>query len=191
MNQDKMKQIEALVKELILCIGDDPEREGLLKTPERVAKAYAYLFGGYERNPEEFNVQFTEAYDEVVVLRGVEFFSFCEHHILPFYGVASIGYIPNKKVLGLSKLARIVDLYARRLQVQERMTQQIGEAINQMLSPAGVAVVIEGVHSCMTMRGVAKQRSRMTTSVMLGKFRDNDAARAEVLQLLRSKGDHE
>lgn len=184
-------RVEHLIRDLIRELGDDPDREGLKDTPERVAKAYEHLFSGYQHRPEEFDTTFTETYDQVVVLRGAEFFSFCEHHMLPFYGTTSIGYIPGERIIGLSKLARVVDVYARRLQVQERMTQEIAEAVEELLSPRGVAVVVEGTHSCMTMRGVTKQRSRMTTSVMLGKFRENSAARAEVLTLLRMKGDHE
>lgn len=188
MNQER---VEYLVTELIKELGDDPTREGLRETPKRVAKAYMQLFGGYRQSPNDFAVTFSEAYDQMVVLRGAEFFSFCEHHMLPFYGTTSIGYIPGDKVIGLSKLARVVDVYARRLQVQERMTQQIAVAIQTLLSPRGVAVVVEGIHSCMTMRGVAKQRSRMTTSAMLGAFRDDPAARAEVLSLMRTKSEHE
>ena len=151
------------------------------------------LFSGYAQNPADYKTVFSEGYDQMVVCRGVEFASFCEHHMLPFFGTASIGYVPgdNGKVIGLSKLARITDVFARRLQVQERLTQQIAESIEELIEPKGVAVVIEAVHTCMTMRGVNKQRSRMTTSEMRGVFRENASARSEILTLLRSRTDHE
>lgn len=186
-----------LVREMIRAIGDDPDREGLLETPKRVVKSWRELFGGYGREPSEFRTVFSEGYDQMVVCRGIEFFSFCEHHMLPFYGTASIGYVPSSagdergQVLGLSKLARITDLFARRLQIQERLTEQIADALEELVAPRGVAVVLEGVHTCMTMRGVSKQRSRMSTSAMRGLFREDASARAEMLGLLRMRGEHE
>lgn len=189
--EQERREQENYVRSLLRFIGEDPEREGLLETPKRVVKAWEEIFHGYRSRPEDFAKVFTSAGDQVVVLRGVEFFSMCEHHMLPFYGIASLGYLPNKKVIGLSKLARIVDCYARRLQIQERMTEEIASALERLIEPKGVAVIIEGVHTCMTMRGVNKQRSRMTTSVMKGRFREDPAARMEILSLLRDRIDHE
>lgn len=187
---DKQSQLD-FVKNMIRFIGDDPEREGLADTPRRVVKSWGELFCGYKQDPMDFATSFDESFDQMVVLRGSEFFSFCEHHLLPFYGTVSVGYVSNKKVIGLSKLARIADCFARRLQIQERMTEQIADAVERAVDPKGVAVVVEGVHTCMTMRGVNKQRSRMTTSSMRGLFRDNASARNEVLQLLRTRSEHE
>lgn len=189
---DREKLVRAY-RGILEAIGEDPEREGLVRTPERAAKAMLTLTGGYEGDADALAVTFSEGYDQMVVLRGVEFYSLCEHHILPFFGTVSIGYVPAEggKVLGVSKLARMTDLFARRLQVQERLTQQIAQAIEEAVHPKGVAVVVEALHLCMAARGVAKQRARMTTSEMRGVFRDNPAARAEMMALLRDKGVHE
>ena len=180
---------------MIRAIGDNPEREGLKETPKRVVKSWKELFSGYAQKPEQFDTSFSEAHDQMIVCRGIEFASFCEHHMLPFMGTISIGYIPAEgegaKVIGLSKLARIADVFAKRLQIQERLTEQIASALDGLIKPRGVAVVIEASHTCMTMRGVNKQRSRMTTSSMKGLFREDAAARGEMLQLLRQRGSHE
>jgi len=186
---------EDIVRAMIRAIGDDPEREGLKDTPKRVVKSWGELFSGYAQKPEQFKTVFSEAHDQMIVCRGIEFASFCEHHMLPFIGTISIGYVPKRgegaKVIGLSKLARIADMYAKRLQIQERLTSQIADAVVELISPYGVAVVVEASHTCMTMRGVGKQRSRMTTSEMRGLFREDAAARGEMLQLLRQRVDHE
>ncbi len=179
-----------IVRDMLIGIGEDPDREGLKETPARVVRAWAELFCGYKEDPMDHAKKFEEGFDQMIVLRGAEFFSFCEHHMLPFYGTVSIGYVADGKVIGLSKLARIADCFARRLQIQERMTKQIATAVMEAIQPKGVAVVVEGVHTCMTMRGVNKQRATMSTSEMLGLFRDNSAARHEVLSLMRSKADH-
>lgn len=182
-----------LVRGIIEAIGDDPNREGVLDTPKRVVKSWAELFSGYNTDPKEICTVFEEGDGDMVVCRGIEFFSFCEHHMLPFYGTVSIGYIPgdHNKVIGLSKLARITDIYARRLQIQERLGKQIGDALQDLIDPKGVAVVVDAKHTCMCGRGVNKQRSTMTTSRMRGFFRDNPSARMEMLQLLRAKTDHD
>jgi GTP cyclohydrolase I len=175
--------IEKATEKLLLAIGEDPEREGLKRTPFRIANMYEELFSGYHTDPEKvvngalFNVE----YDEMVVVRDIEFYSLCEHHMLPFMGRAHIAYIPNGKVIGLSKIPRIVEIFARRLQVQERMTRQIADFIRDLLKPQGVAVVVEGLHMCMMMRGIKKQSARMTTSAMHGAFRANLATRQEFL----------
>ena len=177
------KAIEEATKNLLLAIGEDPEREGLIKTPSRIAKMYEELVAGYNTDPEEIinGALFTVEYDDMVLVRDIEFYSLCEHHMLPFIGRAHIAYIPNEKVIGLSKIPRIVDMFARRLQVQERMTRQIADLIRDSLKPQGVAVVVEGLHLCMMMRGVKKQNARMTTSAMHGAFRANLATRQEFL----------
>jgi GTP cyclohydrolase I len=171
------------VEQLLAALGEDPNREGLQQTPERVARMYAELLDGYWMDPVELvnGALFEETYDEMVVVRDIEFYSLCEHHLLPFLGRAHVGYFPRGKVLGLSKIPRIVDMFARRLQVQERMTRQIAEFIDGLLQPHGVAVVIEGLHLCATMRGVKKHDARMTTSAMLGAFRKSNATREEFL----------
>jgi GTP cyclohydrolase I len=177
-------------REILKGLGEDPEREGLLDTPKRAAKAMQYLCHGYEQNLEEIvnGALFSSDNDEMVILKDIELYSLCEHHLLPFIGKAHVAYIPTGKVLGLSKLARIVDMYARRLQIQENLTRQIADAIQQVTQAAGVAVVIEAKHMCMMMRGVEKQNSTMHTSVMLGAFRDSSTTRQEFLQLIgRSK----
>lgn len=177
---------EDAVVRVLECIGEDVTREGLLDTPARVVRSWDKLYGGYKQNPDEL-LQRTfgaESYDEMVILRHVNFFSTCEHHMLPFYGDVSIAYIPKGRVVGISKLARLVEVYARRLQIQERMTDQIARAIERNLQPVGVMVVVNGQHFCMTSRGVEKQNAIMTTSSILGLFKESDAARNEFLHLV-------
>lgn len=171
------------VKKILLAIGEDPEREGLQDTPKRVAKAYNELLSGYRTDPKKLinNALFDVAYDEMVIVRDIEYYSMCEHHMLPFLGKAHVAYIPTNKVIGLSKIPRIVDMFSRRLQVQERMTQQIAEFIDAVLEPAGVGVVVEGMHMCSMIRGVKKHDSRMITSAMLGVFRTQMGTRMEFL----------
>jgi GTP cyclohydrolase I len=177
------KTIEAAIQDLIKAIGEDPAREGLQKTPARVSRMYAELFAGYRTDPVAVvnNAIFEVKYDEMVIVRDIEFYSLCEHHMLPFIGRAHVAYIPNGKVLGLSKIPRIVDMYARRMQVQERMTRQIADFLRDLLQPQGVAVVVEAMHLCSMMRGVKKHDARMTTSAMHGAFRANLATRQEFL----------
>ncbi|EIU1682476.1 GTP cyclohydrolase I FolE [Pseudomonas aeruginosa] len=177
-------------RDILVGLGEDPQREGLLDTPKRAAKAMQYLCHGYGQTLEEIvnGALFASDNDEMVIVRDIELYSLCEHHLLPFIGKAHVAYIPTGKVLGLSKVARIVDMFARRLQIQENLTRQIAEAVRQVTSAAGVAVVIEAQHMCMMMRGVEKQNSQMFTSVMLGAFRDSNTTRQEFLQLIgRSK----
>ena len=171
------------VLELLKAVGEDPEREGLKNTPDRVARMYTELFSGYSADPAKIinGALFDISYDEMVLVRDIEFYSLCEHHMLPFLGRAHVAYIPAGKVIGLSKIPRIVDMYARRLQVQERMTRQIADLLQQILKPQGVAVVVEAVHLCSMMRGVKKHDARMTTSAMHGAFRANLATRQEFL----------
>ena len=171
------------VRNILTAIGEDSEREGLLRTPERVANSYAELLSGYRTDPIELlnDAIFDVTYDEMVIVRDIEFYSMCEHHMLPFLGRAHAAYLPNGKVIGLSKIPRIVDMFARRLQVQERMTRQIAELIDELLHPKGVAVVVEGLHLCSVMRGVKKHDARMTTSSMSGAFRTNLSTRQEFL----------
>lgn len=173
-------------REILLGLGENPEREGLLDTPKRAAKAMQYLCHGYQQNLDEIvnGALFASDNDEMVIVKNIELYSLCEHHLLPFIGKAHVAYIPTGKVLGLSKVARIVDMYARRLQIQENLTRQIAEAIQQVTDAAGVAVVIEAQHMCMMMRGVEKQNSSMNTSVMLGAFRESCNTRMEFLQLI-------
>ena len=172
-------------KECLHLLGEDPEREGLQKTPERVAKAMQFLTQGYQQDAREIleGAKFTEAYSEMVIVKDIELYSMCEHHMLPFFGKAHVAYIPNGYITGLSKIARVVDVYARRLQVQERLTHQILDAIQETLQPQGVAVVIEAQHLCMMMRGVQKQNSLTTTSAFSGQF-DHGTTRAEFLKLI-------
>ena len=179
------KNIHSILEEL----GEDPERQGLLRTPERVAKAYEFLTQGYNQNIEEVlnNAIFEEKYDEMVIVKDIDFYSLCEHHMLPFYGKVHIAYIPVKKIVGLSKMPRIVEVYSRRLQVQERMTQEICDTIEKYLAPRGVAVVCEGYHMCMMMRGVQKQNSITTTSAMHGIFKEDSRTRSEFLNLISQK----
>jgi GTP cyclohydrolase I len=184
--ESESDMIQPLIVDLLKELGEDPYREGLQRTPERVASAYAYLTSGYQRSVDEVlnDAIFTEDYDEMVVVKDIEVYSLCEHHLLPFYGKAHIAYLPAGKIVGLSKLARLVDMFARRLQVQERLTTQVAEALQNALQPAGVAVVIEAHHFCMMMRGVEKQNSKAITSCMLGAFRDSRMTREEFLQLI-------
>lgn len=178
--------MENLYKELLERVGEDPSREGLLDTPKRAAKAMEFLTQGYRQNVEDVinNAVFTVEDNHMIIVKDIELYSLCEHHMLPFIGKCHIGYIPEGKVLGVSKLARIVDLFARRLQIQERLTNQVAETIMETLAPEGVGIVIEAKHLCMMMRGVEKQNSCMVTSAMLGSFRDDRATRNEFLQLI-------
>lgn len=175
-----------LVKDLIAEIGEDPNREGLKSTPKRVAEAYEFLTKGYDQDIEDVlnGAIFTEKYDEMVLVKNIDFYSLCEHHLLPFYGKIHVAYIPNGKIVGLSKIPRIVEVFARRLQVQERMTQQIADTIDKYLQPIGVAVVSEANHMCLMMRGVEKQNSSATASAMHGVFKDDAKTRAEFLNLI-------
>lgn len=178
-------RIEAAVREILAAVGEDPDREGLLETPARVARMYAELFSGLHDDPQEHLQKFfTEPYDEVVLVRDISFNSMCEHHLLPFMGKTHIGYIPNGKVVGLSKLARVVESVSRRPQVQERMTEDIANLLVSELDAKGVAVVVEATHSCMTMRGVRKPGSLCVTSALKGLFRSNQSSRAEIMQLI-------
>ena len=181
-----MNELPGHFHQILLGVGEDPQREGLLDTPKRAAKAMQYLCNGYGKSLEEVvnGALFASDSDEMVIVRDIELYSLCEHHMLPFIGKAHVAYIPTGKVLGLSKIARIVDMYARRLQIQENLTRQIAEAIQEVTRAAGVAVVIEAKHMCMMMRGVEKQNSLMNTSVMLGAFRSSCNTRMEFLQLI-------
>jgi GTP cyclohydrolase IA len=180
---------EELVREMIVRLGEEPEREGLVRTPERVHKAYKDLTRGYQQDPEKLlnDALFTVTYDQMVIVKDIEMFSLCEHHMLPFIGKVHVAYIPNGKVVGLSKIPRLVDLFARRLQIQERLTTQIAETIQKAIKPQGVGVVIEARHLCMMMRGVEKQHSAAVTSAMLGCFRDEQETRTEFLSLIRNR----
>lgn len=177
------KKIQEAIEKILLAIGENPKRKGLERTPERVAGAYSELLGGYNVDPLELlnDALFDVTYDEMVIVRDIEFYSLCEHHMIPFLGRAHVAYLPNGRVIGLSKIPRLVDMFARRLQVQERMTRQIADLLNELLHPRGVAVVLEGVHLCSMMRGVKKHDARMTTSAMLGHFRRSMATRQEFL----------
>jgi len=180
------KRLEKITKELLEVIGEDTEREGLLKTPKRVAKSWEFLTQGYDQNLDEIinEAIFNESAKDMVIVKDIEFYSLCEHHLLPFYGKAHVGYIPNGKIIGLSKIPRIIDFYARRLQVQERLTNQIATCIQDLLNPKGVAVIMEGRHFCMLMRGVQKQNSIASTSSMLGTFKEKSNTRNEFLKLV-------
>lgn len=179
-------------KEVLSHIGEDSQREGLLKTPERVAKAMQFLTQGYEQNPSEIlkSAMFAEEYNEMVIVKDIEFYSLCEHHMLPFFGKCHIAYIPNGHIVGLSKFPRMVDAFARRLQVQERLTDQVRDCLEDTLKPLGVAVCIEAQHLCMQMRGVQKQNSFTTTSAFAGAFMDNDITRNEFISLVKGLGRH-
>ena len=184
----RVENLEKIITELLEDIGEDIHREGLVKTPSRVAKAYRFLTKGYSDDLEQLlnDAIFNECYDEIVIVKDIDFYSLCEHHMLPFYGKCHIAYIPDKKIIGLSKIPRIVEMFSRRLQVQERMTTQIGNLLNKVLSPKGVAVVAEAKHLCMMMRGVEKQNSVATTSCMIGEFKSNSKTRSEFLKLINS-----
>jgi GTP cyclohydrolase I len=184
-NEDKIQQLSSLYKETIRLLGENPEREGLLQTPERVAKAMQFLTHGYDLDPAEIlrSAMFTEDHNQMVIVKDIEIYSMCEHHMLPFFGKAHVAYIPNGKIVGLSKIPRVVDAYARRLQVQERLTDQIKECIDKTLEPLGVAVVIEAAHMCMQMRGIQKQNSFTTTSSFTGSF-EKEPTRREFLNLI-------
>ena len=181
--------IADLVRKVIALVGEDPNREGLRKTPERYEKALKFLTSGYHQSVDSVlnGATFSVHYDEMVVVKDIEFFSLCEHHLLPFFGKAHVAYLPSKRVLCLSKIARLVNMFARRLQIQERMTQQIAQSIEEKISPEGVGVIIEARHLCMQMRGVEKQHGQAVTSAMLGSFRHNKQTRDEFLSLVRSK----
>ena len=185
--EPNQKKIAELVKSLLIELGEDPEREGLKKTPERVAKSLTYLTRGYRQNVKTVvnGAYFTSGTNHMVILKNIELYSLCEHHLLPFYGTCAIGYISTGKVLGVSKLARIVDMFARRLQIQERLTEEIADAIMKETGAEGVGVVINAKHLCMMMRGVEKQRSEMTTSAVLGSFRADEKVRQEFLSLIK------
>ena len=178
-----------LVREMIVRLGEDPDREGLVRTPERVAKAMQFLVKGYKDDPEALlrEALFTVNYDEMVIVKDIEMFSLCEHHLLPFFGKVHVAYIPNGKVIGLSKIPRLIEAFSRRLQIQERLTTQIAEAIQSTIEPQGVGVVIEARHLCMMMRGVEKQHSSAVTSSMLGCFRSEEETRTEFLSLIRQR----
>lgn len=179
--------MEDLIRQLIKELGEDPNREGLVKTPKRVAAAFQFLTQGYDVDPKEVinDAKFTEDYNEMILVKDIGVYSLCEHHLLPFWGKCHVAYIPNKKIIGLSKIARLVDVFARRLQVQERLTTQIANIIQESLDPLGVAVVVEAAHMCMQMRGVQKQGSVMVTSEMIGVFRQNQATRSEFMHLIK------
>ncbi len=178
--------MQGLVQDLLSKLGENPQREGLQKTPERVARAWKFLTSGYEQSCQEIlnGALFSVEYDEMVIVRDIELYSMCEHHLLPFFGKCHVAYLPSNKVIGLSKIPRLVDMFARRLQVQERLTQQIAQTVTKWINPKGVAVVIEARHLCMMMRGVEKQNSSMITSAMLGQFRDDQRSRDEFLELV-------
>ena len=181
--------MEDLIRQLLAELGEDPAREGLLRTPKRVAKSLAFLTSGYEADIDKVlnEALFTVDYNEMVIVKDIDFYSLCEHHLLPFFGKCHVAYIPRTRVIGLSKIPRLVDVFARRLQIQERMTNQIAETIREKIDPLGVAVVCEGTHLCMSMRGVEKQNSFAVTSAMLGAFHDNARTRMEFLELIRGK----
>src|SRR3989338_6080804 len=185
----KLGSIESIAKDLLILLGEDPSREGLIKTPKRVEASLKFLTRGYRQDVEKVlnGAIFEEDYDEMVVVKDIDLFSLCEHHLLPFYGKAHVAYLPNRKIVGLSKIPRVVDIFSRRLQVQERLTSQIADCLMQHLKPKGVAVVVEAFHLCMAMRGVEKKDSFCVTSSMLGSFRTNERSRSEFLSLIGKK----
>ncbi|MBK9054041.1 MAG: GTP cyclohydrolase I FolE [Chloroflexi bacterium] len=185
---DNKEIIREAMRNILTAVGEDPNRDGLLGTPDRIARMYDEILAGYHIDPYQLlnNALFDVEYDEMIIVKDIEFFSLCEHHMLPFFGRAHVAYIPSKKVIGLSKIPRIVEMYARRLQIQERMTRQIADLIQEMLNPLGVAVVIEGSHLCSMMRGVKKEHARMVTSTMLGSFREQFKTRNEFMDHLRN-----
>lgn len=186
LDDEAMTDMEAAVREVLVSVGEDPRREGLRRTPHRYARALRYLTSGYDTDPEELlrKALFQENYRDMVVVKNIELFSMCEHHLLPFYGKAHVAYIPKGRIVGLSKIPRVVNCFARRLQVQERLTEQISRTIDKVLKPLGVAVVIEAYHMCMMMRGVEKQNSYTITSSMLGAFRNDEKTRQEFMSLI-------
>lgn len=183
--------MEDLIRRLLAELGEDPSREGLVRTPQRVERALKFLTSGYDANVDAIlnGALFTVDYNEMVIVKDIDFYSLCEHHMLPFFGKCHVAYIPRRHVIGLSKIPRLVDVFARRLQIQERMTNQIAQTILEKINPLGVAVVCEGTHLCMSMRGVEKQNSFAVTSAMLGAFRDNSRTRMEFLELIKHKGE--
>jgi GTP cyclohydrolase I len=183
---DRKVKVESAVRSILTNVGEDPDRQGLLGTPERIARMYDEVLGGYKVDLEKLvnGALFDVTYDEMILVKDIEFYSLCEHHMLPFFGRAHVAYIPSEKVIGLSKIPRIVEMFSRRLQVQERMTRQIADTLDEILKPQGVAVVIEGNHMCSMMRGVKKQEASMVTSAMLGCFKTNDKTRNELLSHL-------
>ena len=186
MSDKEKKRLEEITKELLGLIGEDSTRQGLMKTPKRVAESWKFLSQGYHQNLDEIinEAIFDESAKDMIIVKDIEFYSLCEHHLIPFYGKAHVGYIPDGKIIGLSKIPRVIDFYARRLQVQERLTNQIATCIQDLLNPKGVAVVMEGRHFCMLMRGVQKQNSIASTSSMLGAFKDKSTTRNEFLKLV-------
>ncbi len=189
MSPDDLRKVEEITRELLVRVGENPEREGLLRTPHRVAKAWDFLTNGYRADLDKLlnNAVFHEECSEMVIVKDIEFFSLCEHHLLPFFGRAHVGYLPRGKVIGLSKIPRIIDMHARRLQVQERLTHEVAQTLMKVLEPSGVAVVMEARHMCMQMRGVEKQNSYATTSAMLGEFHDDSETRAEFMSIVGMK----
>ncbi len=183
--------MEKIIKDLLIAIGEDPNREGLINTPDRVKRSFEFLTKGYHEDIDEIinNAIYKTENDDMVIVKNIEFYSLCEHHLLPFYGKCHIGYIPNKKIIGVSKLSRIVEVFARRLQIQERLSKQITETIRNRLNAQGVGIVMEAQHMCMTMRGVSKQHSKMVTSAMLGCFR-RSTTRMEFLNLINTNNTH-
>ena len=183
--KDPHDRLEELVEEMIVLMGDDPKREGLLKTPQRVSKAFQKMFSGYSQKPEDMLTVFDgEQYDEMIVVKNIEFYSTCEHHMLSFFGKVHVGYIPNGRILGLSKMPRLIEIFSRRLQNQERLTSQIADSLHKLLTPKGVGVVIEAQHLCMMARGVEKQNSMVLTSSLKGLFKNNHETREEFLRLI-------
>jgi len=182
-----MDELQELIRRQIELIGEDPKREGLRRTPSRVAEAFKFLTGGYKEDPKEVlnDALFESTSDEMVIVKDIDFYSLCEHHMLPFFGKCHVAYLPTKKVVGLSKIPRLIDVYARRLQIQERMTQEIASTLMELIKPEGVGVVVEAQHLCMMMRGVQKQNSYAITSAMLGSFREDARTRSEFLDLIR------